>query len=189
MSLKPLSVAFSLLLILSAPLATRAQEPPDLKTILGLLNIGSPGEPRYYEGDILEADLHAMDLSADGNKEYVAVPNSGCGETNNCSYYILEKYKKGWRVILRAEGKVTNLTPYGFVVSPRKTNGFADIVSVWDMGPEDDGTRSLEQRVYTFNGIQYERYPEAYPPPGSPSEVNALMQKVNQLKYQRRGKK
>ena len=166
-----------------------AQEPPDFNTILKLLNVGSPGEPRYYEGDIAEADRHSLDLNGDGINEYVAVPNSGCGETNNCSFYILgAEKKKGWRVLVRGEGKITNLTPYGFVVSPRKTNGFADLIAVWDQGPEPDGTRSLDRRIFVFNGIQYERFEEAYPPPGSPSELNALMKQVDQLKYQRRGK-
>ena len=91
-------------------------------------------------------------------------------------------------VLVRGEGKITPLTPYGFVVSPRKTQGYADLIAVWDQGPEPDGTRSLDRRIYVFNGTQYERYADSYPPPGSPPELNSLMGQVETLKYQRRGK-
>ncbi len=168
------------------PASASAQGSPDEKQILDLINLGSPGEPMFYVGDVTESDKHPFDFNGDGVQEWVVLPSTGCGETKNCLFYILSAdKKKGWKLLLKGEGKITSLTPQGFVVSPRKTQGYSDLISVWDQGPETDGTRSLDRRIYTFNGTVYERFIDPYPPPGSPPELQSLLGQVNQLKYQK----
>jgi hypothetical protein len=186
--MKKFLLFFPMVILLTefVPLSGHSQGPPDFPVILKLINIDSPGEPRYYEGDVTDADRRGMDLNGDGISEWAITPRqTGCGETGNCSFYILAADKKKWKLILKGEGKVTNLTPAGFVVAPRKTLGYADILDVWDQGPEGDGTRSLEYRAYIFNGKIYERRDEAYPPADASPELSSLLKQMQQLKYQR----
>jgi len=160
-----------------------AQNAPSDEQILKLINLGSPGEPEFYVGDFGEADKHAIDLNGDGVMEWVITPTTGCGETKNCLFYVLAAEKKGWRRLLKGEGKVTGLTPQGYVVAPHQTKGYSDLLAVFDQGPEANGTRSLERHIYIFNGAMYVRFSDTYPPADASPAVASLLKQLDNLKY------
>jgi len=160
-----------------------AQSGPSDEQILKLINLGSPGEPEFYPGDFGEADKHPMDLNGDGTMEWVITPTTGCGETKNCLFYVLGAEKKGWRRLLKGEGKVTGVTPIGFLVAPHQTKGYSDLLAVVDLGPEGNGTRSLERHIYLFTGAMYARYSDTYPPSDASPAVAAMLKQLDGLKY------
>jgi hypothetical protein len=154
--------------------------------MLKLINSASGPSALYQAVDITEKDQHRIDLNGDGISELVVIPETACGETKNCNFFIFQNdKKKGWKLILNADGKITSLTPWGFVASPRKTQAYSDLIAVFDRGPEPDATRYLDRRVYVWDGSKYVLFTETYPPETSSSELSALLQKVDQLKYEK----
>ena len=180
------------ILALCFPFPAHAQDDKaDLKEMLAVIN-SSLGDVTLYEpNDVPVENRNQFDFNNDGTAEWVIVPKTACGDTNNCTYFIMQKDKKGkWFILHKGDGKITSLSPWGIIITPRKTNGYFDFITVFDQGPEGNGTRSLEQTVYTWEGKKYEKYTGTYPPPGSPPELSGLMTEINKLKYERgRGNK
>ncbi|MBL7685768.1 MAG: hypothetical protein JNK65_07025 [Deltaproteobacteria bacterium] len=144
-----------------------------------------------YEGkDIPDKDLHSTDLNQDGTPEWVVVPATACGDTQNCTFFAMQydQKKKKWLLLLMADGKTTPLTPWGYVEAPRKTKGYPDLITVFDMGPDGKGGRLLERHIFVWNGKKYEEFKGAsYPPEAPSSEMTNLLAQVDQLKFQKTG--
>jgi hypothetical protein len=147
------------------------------------------GKYALYAGkDIPDKDLHSLDLNGDGTTEWIVVPATACGETKNCTFFVMQynKGKKAWQLLLMADGKTTNMTPWGFVTSPRKTKGYLDLITVFDTGPEAAGTRALERHIYVWDGKKYVEFTSGkYPPEGPTPELTTLLDQVDKLKFQR----
>jgi len=191
--MKKTSVLLGLILLLGASPLPAKEKPSETdkesQQLLQIINAGYGKNPIYDAEDVKAEDRHAVDLNGDGAEEMVIVPFTSCGETKNCEFFILGKDKKnGWRLLLRAQGKVTTVTPWGYVAAPHKTQGYPDIIAVMDMGPEANGTSSLERHIYVFNGNSYEAFEGDYPPAGAGTDLLSLMKQVEALKYGRRGK-
>jgi len=165
----------------------RAQEVPiSEEEMVALINSSYGKTPLYASKDIPDKDLHTFDFNADGTAEWVVVPATACGETHNCTFFIMQYDKKKWRLLLMNDGKVTNLTPWGFVVSPRKTKNYSDIITVFDIGPDNAGNRLLERHIYVYDGRKYVEFTGAkYPPEKESPEITALLTQVDNLKFQK----
>lgn len=176
-----------LIIFLAAPFRVLAQADVPSKTqILPLINFGHESAPLYEASDISATSVGKYDLNKDGVPEVVVVPDTACGSTRNCSFFILKSDPTyGWRAILTAQGKVTSMSHWGFIPAPRKTLGFEDIVLVEDHGPEPDGSRALRRYVYVWDGNKYVRFSGAYPPADASSELKAFHEKVQNLKREK----
>lgn len=165
-----------------------AQEVPISEDeMVNLINSSFKDYKLYGSKDIPDKDLHTFDFNGDDTAEWVVVPETACGETKNCTFFVMQyDKKKGWKLLLMADGKVTNLTPWGFVVAPRKTKGYSDLISVFDMGPDNNANRLLERHVWVWNGKKYEEFTGSnYPPEGAKDDMKALLAQVDQLKFQK----
>lgn len=173
------------LALLPGSLKAESATPSDAE-ILQVINGPSKDSPLYEEANLGPESRKILDLNGDGVSEFVVIPISACGDTHNCAFFLLQKdKKKGWRLILNADGKVTSLTPTGFVASPRKTQGWPDLIAVFDRGPEPNGSRYLDRRVYVWNGTSYNLFSDTYPPDNNSPELQALLKKVEQLKFEK----
>ncbi len=157
------------------------------KEMLSLINEGSGNAPLYETKDIPLENRNQFDFNSDGFPEWAIRPQTSCGETHNCTFFILQvdSKKKKWKRILKADGKLTSLSPWGLIIVPHSTKGYRDIITVFDLGPEPNGDRSLERTHYLWNGKQYEKYTRGYPPSGSSSDLINFMKEVDKLKYER----
>ncbi|HKX12219.1 MAG TPA: hypothetical protein VJP40_03630, partial [bacterium] len=144
-------------ILLAVPLRAEEVQLPE-KEMLGLINKASGGIELYTTPDIPVENRNQFDLNEDGVAEWFIVPKTACGDTKNCQFFVIsyEKKKKAWRVILKADGKLTSLSPWGVIIVPHKTNGYTDLLTVFDMGPEAGG-RSLSRGVYVWDGKSYVR--------------------------------
>ncbi|MFO1464486.1 MAG: hypothetical protein U1F66_12000 [bacterium] len=169
-------------------LPLRAQDQPKLeeKEMLSLINQASGGIELYTTPDIPVENRNQFDINGDGIPEWFIVPKTACGETKNCQFFVImfEK-KKGWRVVLKADGKLTSLSPWGVLITPHKTKGYTDLLTVFDMGPEKSGERSLERNVYVWTGKQYEKSSAPFPPPDAGPEMADFLKEVDKLKRER----
>ncbi len=185
-----LSLLLGMILMgLSGP--SKAQEVPISEDEMIALINSSYGKTPLYEGkDIPDKHLHTFDFNDDGTSEWVVVPENACGETKNCTFFMMEYDKKpkkpGWKLLLMADGKVTSTTPWGFATAPRKTKGYLDIVTVFDTGPEGPGLRHLDRHIYVWNGKKYEEYSAGNYPPDRPNdEMKVFLSDLDKLKFQR----
>lgn len=173
--------------IVSGSLPLRAEEVqlPE-KEMLGLINKASGGIELYTTPDIPVENRNQFDLNEDGVAEWFIVPKTACGDTNNCQFFVIsyEKKKKAWRVILKADGKLTSLSPWGVIIVPHKTNGYTDLLTVFDMGPEAGG-RSLSRGVYIWDGKNYIRSTSAFPPADASPDLLSFLKEVDKLKHER----
>jgi hypothetical protein len=156
------------------------------KEMLGLINKASGGIELYSTPDIPVENRNQFDVNEDGVAEWFIVPKTACGDTNNCQFFVIsyEKKNKKWRVILKADGKLTSLSPWGVIIVPHKTKGYTDLLTVFDMGPEAGG-RSLSRGVYVWDGKNYVRSTEAFPPPNASPELLSFLKEVDKLKNER----
>jgi len=174
---------FSFFLALKA----RGQEVPiSEEEMVNLINSTYGKTPLYSSKDIPDKDLHTFDFNGDGTSEWVVVPATACGETHNCTFFIMQYDKKKWKLLLMKDGKVTPLTPWGFVVSPRKTKNYSDIITIFDIGPDNSGNRLLERHIFTWDGKKYVEFiGPKYPPDKETPEITALLDQVDKLKFQK----
>ena len=160
-----------------------AQGQPSNEDILKLINFGNEMAPLYEAGDISATSIGKHDFNGDGSQEVVVIPDNACGSTRNCAFFILVADPQyGWRVVLSAQGKITSLSPWGYIPAPRKTQGWQDLILVEDHGPEPDASRALRRYVYVWDGNKYIRYSGSYPPADASAELKALDTKVKALK-------
>ena len=167
-----------------------AKEPKEVtleeKEMLSLINKASGGIELYTTPDIPVENRNQFDVNEDGIAEWFIVPKTACGETNNCQFFVIsyEKKPKKWRVILKADGRLTSLSPWGVIIVPHKTNGYTDLLTVFDMGPEG-GARSLSRGVYVWDGKNYVRSTAPFPPPDASPELLSFLKEVDKLKHER----
>jgi hypothetical protein len=168
-------------------LKARSQEVPiSEEEMVSLINSTYGKTPLYSSKDIPDKDLHTFDFNGDGTSEWVVVPATACGETHNCTFFVMQYDKKKWKLLLMNDGKVTPLTPWGFVVSPRKTKNYSDIITVFDIGPDNTGNRLLERHIFTWDGKKYVEFSgPKYPPDKETPEITALLDQVDKLKFQK----
>jgi len=159
------------------------------KQMLSLINEASGGVELYHSVDIPVENRNQFDINGDGIPEWFIVPKTACGDTNNCQFFVImfEK-KKGWHVLLKADGKLTSLSPWGVIIVPHKTRGYTDLLTVFDMGPEGNGQRSLERHVWVWNGKAYETSTQPFPPPDAGPEMTSFLKEVDKLKHERLAK-
>ncbi len=182
-------VVFFLGWILLFPSLVPAQDQPKLAEadMLKLINNASGGVELYTTPDIPVENRNQFDVDGDGIPEWFIVPKTACGETKNCQFFVIQydKKKKKWGIILKADGKLTSLSPWGVIITPTKTKGYTDLLTVFDMGPERSGERSLERSIYVWNGKNYEKSSQPWPPPEAGPEVGTLLKEVDKLKRER----
>ncbi|MCC7345207.1 MAG: hypothetical protein IT573_09730 [Deltaproteobacteria bacterium] len=182
-------VIFWLAWILFLPSLAWAQDQPKLAEadMLKLINNASGGVELYSTPDIPVENRNQFDVDGDGIPEWFIVPKTACGETKNCQFFVIQydKKKKKWGIILKADGKLTSLSPWGVIITPTKTKGYTDLLTVFDMGPERSGERSLERSIYVWNGKNYEKSSQPWPPPDAGPEVGTLLKEVDKLKRER----
>lgn len=182
-------VIFWLAWILFLPSLAWAQDQPKLAEadMLKLINDASGGVELYTTPDIPVENRNQFDVDGDGIPEWFIVPKTACGETKNCQFFVIQydKKKKKWGIILKADGKLTSLSPWGVIITPTKTKGYTDLLTVFDMGPERSGERSLERSIYVWNGKNYEKSSQPWPPPDAGPEVGTLLKEVDKLKRER----
>ncbi len=182
-------VIFWLAWILFLPSLAWAQDQPKLAEadMLKLINNASGGVELYSTPDIPVENRNQFDVDGDGIPEWFIVPKTACGETKNCQFFVIQydKKKKKWGIILKADGKLTSLSPWGVIITPTKTKGYTDLLTVFDMGPERSGERSLERSIYVWNGKNYEKSSQPWPPPEAGPEVGTLLKEVDKLKRER----
>lgn len=175
--------------ILFLPSLAPAQDQPKLAEadMLRLINDASGGVELYSTPDIPVENRNQFDVDGDGIPEWFIVPKTACGETKNCQFFVIQydKKKKKWGIILKADGKLTSLSPWGVIITPTKTKGYTDLLTVFDMGPERSGERSLERSIYVWNGKNYEKSSQPWPPPDAGPEVGTLLKEVDKLKRER----
>ncbi len=152
-----------------------------------VINSNFGDSPLYQSKDIPDKELHAFDFNDDGKSEWVVIPQNACGITNTCHIFLLQQTqhsKDNWKLLLLANGKITSLTPWGILILPRKTKGYADLATVFDQGHDSKGNRILDRRIYVWNGKQYEEWNGIYPPPSEKSEeIQKSLEQLNQLRY------
>lgn len=182
-------VIFWLAWILFLPSLAWAQDQPKLAEadMLKLINDASGGVELYTTPDIPVENRNQFDVDGDGIPEWFIVPKTACGDTKNCQFFVIQydKKKKKWGIILKADGKLTSLSPWGVIITPTKTKGYTDLLTVFDMGPERSGERSLERSIYVWNGKNYEKSSQPWPPPDAGPEVGTLLKEVDKLKRER----
>lgn len=182
-------ILFLLAWILFLPSLAPAQDQPKLAEadMLKLINDASGGVELYSTPDIPVENRNQFDVDGDGIPEWFIVPKTACGETKNCQFFVIQydKKKKKWGIILKADGKLTSLSPWGVIITPTKTKGYTDLLTVFDMGPERSGERSLERSIYVWNGKNYEKSSQPWPPPDAGPEVGTLLKEVDKLKRER----
>ncbi len=190
MNLLLILINFLIYFILS-PLYLHAQEVPMSEDEMVALINSSYGKAPLYEGkDIPDKHLHTFDFNDDSTPEWVVVPEDACGETKNCTFFIMQYDEKskhpGWKLLLMADGKVTPTTPWGFAKAPRKTKGYLDIVAVFDEGPAGPGQRILAKHYYVWDGNKYVEYTQGnYPPDKMSDEMKVFLEDIDKLKFQR----
>lgn len=155
--------------------------------MLKLINNASGGVELYTSPDIPVENRNQFDVDGDGIPEWFIVPKTACGETKNCQFFVIQynKKKKNWGIILKADGKLTSLSPWGVIITPTKSKGYTDLLTVFDMGPERNGERSLERSVYVWTGKKYEKSTQPWPPADAGPEVQSLLKEVEKLKRER----
>jgi len=186
--MKRLLTFFSLLLpLFSLSLAYGGDDQPKLeeKQMLSLINETSGGVELYHSVDIPVENRNQFDINGDGIPEWFIVPKTACGDTKNCQFFVIMYEKKKWQVVLKADGKLTSLSPWGVIITPHKTKGYTDLMAVFDMGPEKNGERSLERNVYVWTGKQYEKSTAPFPPPDAGPEMTSFLKEVDKLKRER----
>jgi len=170
------------------PFSLQATETPISEgEMVRVINSNFGESPLYQSKDIPDKELHSFDFNDDGKSEWVVIPKNACGITNTCHIFILQqtqKSKDNWKLLLLANGKITSLTPWGILILPRKTKGYDDLAAVFDQGHDSKGHRLLDQRIYVWNGKQYEEWKGIYPPPSEKSaEVQKSLEQLTQLQY------
>ncbi|HCU26046.1 MAG TPA: hypothetical protein DF383_13595 [Deltaproteobacteria bacterium] len=181
---------FRFLILLAALLVSIpafADEPRlDEAEMLKLINSTSGGVELYTTPDIPVENRNQFDFNGDGFLEWVIVPKTACGETKNCTFFVIQydAKKKHWRLIGKGDGKLTSLSPWGVIIAPRKTKGYSDILSVFDQGPEAGGMRSLARNYYTWDGKNYVKSSLPEDAAASP-EMAAFLKEVDKLKSER----
>lgn len=178
------------LILLLLPFSLHAQEVPISEDEMVALINSSYGKAPLYEGkDIPDKHLHTFDFNDDGTSEWVVVPDSACGSTKNCTFFIMQYDKKskkpGWKLLLMADGRISGSTPWGFASAPRKTKAYLDIVSVFDEGPAGPGQRLLARHIYVWDGSKYVEYTQGnYPPDKMSDEMKVFLEDMEKIKYQ-----
>lgn len=155
------------------------------KEMLSLINQASGGIELYTTPDIPVENRNQFDINGDGIPEWFIVPKTACGDTKNCQFFVIMYEKKKWQVVLKADGKLTSLSPWGVIITPHKTKGYTDLMAVFDMGPEKNGERSLERNVYIWTGKAYEKSTAPFPPPDAGPEMADFLKEVDKLKRER----
>ncbi len=175
----------SFLLLFATP--SNAQEIPiSEEEMIHVVNSSFGNTPLYQSKDIPNEDLHSFDFNDDGKAEWVVIPKNACGITHTCHVFILQQNKSkknSWQLLLLASGKITSLTPWGFLTLPHKTKGYVDFAMVFDQGHDGQGNRLFDRRIYVWNGKQYEEWTSLYPPPGTKGEeIQKRLEQLNSLK-------
>ena len=96
-------------------------------------------------------EISYFDLNRDGKKEILArgIGIPFCGAVGNCDMFVLQKIRKGLRVLLHADD-YTDATEMGEQVSRRRTNGYLDITTKGHFSASE-----TSHTTYKFNGIKY----------------------------------
>jgi hypothetical protein len=90
-----------------------------------------------------ETRIAFLDLSGHGRNEVIA-QGGACSPTGNCAFWVLQRKRDAYHVILSADSKQT------FTVQPTKTNGFHDLVLGMHGSAFDAGLT-----LYKFDGSEY----------------------------------
>ncbi len=109
------------------------------------LEIGSERELREVAA---ATRIKLIDLDGDGIPEIMAQEiglKAGCGATGNCPFWIFQRSKSGYSVLLHRQAQT-------FTIQPTKTNGFHDLV----LGLHTSATEA-ELTEYRFDGVAYRR--------------------------------
>ncbi len=168
-----------------------AQEVPISEEEMVVLINSTYGQTPLYEGkDIPDKHLHTFDFNDDGTSEWVVVPDSACGSTKNCTFFVMQydsqSKKPGWKLLLMADGRISSTTPWGLAAAPRKTKGYRDIVAVFDEGPAGPGERLLARHIYVWDGKKYVEFTQGnYPPDKMTDEMKSFLESIDKIKYQR----
>ncbi len=167
--------------------AIAREKPISEDELIRVINSAYGTTPLYESKDIPNEELHSQDFNGDGKDEWVVVPKNACGETKNCTFFILQHQgSKGWKLLLTADGRVTPTTPFGFAIAPHHTKGYSDLVAMFDTGHDPSGARALDRRVFIWNGEKYEETTDKkYPPSDANEELKNFLKKMDQLRFSR----
>src|SRR5262249_7581028 len=181
---------FCLCLFLFCPSLARADQVQlSEQEMLHIINSAGLGAVDLYQSkDIPVENRNQFDVNGDGIPEWFIVPKTACGETNNCSFFVIMYDKKNkWHIVLKGDGKLTSLSPWGGIIVPHMTKDITDLLSVLDMGREHSGERILERTLYVWNGKAYEKSTAPFPPPDASPELLSFLKDVDKLKHERTG--
>jgi hypothetical protein len=106
---------------------------------------GKSAKDRPSEDAVLSTRIQSIDLNDDETPEVFAQSADNCGASGNCSFWILQKSKTGYKVLLKS-------TAQNFRVRQVKTGGFLDV----ELGLHDSAYRT-EWRGYKYDGSHYIR--------------------------------
>ena len=150
---------FALLLMLSLHSVAQVQDDPPIRTLrdselptadqIAIQHViqGKSSKDRPAEDAVLSTRIQSIDLNDDETPEIFAQsadPNT-CGASGNCSFWILQKSKTGYKVLLKSVAQ-------NFRIRQVKTGGFLDV----ELGLHDSAY-STEWRGYKYDGAHYIR--------------------------------
>lgn len=92
----------------------------------------------------LDTRIKMVDLNHAGILEVLAQSTVGCGATGNCEFWIFQKSRDGYRLLLAGEAQT-------FTIQKSRTNGFSDIV----LGMHGSATET-GLTVYRYEGGVYQ---------------------------------
>ena len=92
-----------------------------------------------------------LDLNRDGRKEILAraIGIPFCGAVGNCDSFVLQRTKKGLRLLLHADDYV-DATEMGKQVVSKRSNGYLDIVTLGHFSASE-----TSYTTYKYNGKKY----------------------------------
>ena len=114
-----------------------------LKELQPLSDVVSENE---VQSVALDVRVKVEDLNADGTPEILAQASDhfNCGATGNCPFWVFQKSRGGYTVLLKTEAQT-------FTIQPDRTNGYRDLV----FGYHDSALRTTLEH-YKFRGGKYE---------------------------------
>jgi hypothetical protein len=96
-------------------------------------------------------EIGYFDINGDGKKEIFAraIGIPFCGAVGNCDLFILQKTKKGLRLLLHA-GDYVDRAAMGDQLLKSRTNGYLDIITLGHFSASE-----TSHTTYKFNGRKY----------------------------------
>ena len=96
-------------------------------------------------------EIGYFDLNGDGKKEILAraIGIPFCGAVGNCDVFVLQKTRKGLRLLLHADD-YTDASEMGEQLSQSRTNGYLDVTTKGHFSASE-----TSYTTYKFNGGKY----------------------------------